>query len=55
MKDVVTVYTEPADTATRQAFARNLDGMATMVEGWDLPSGRRSRKAARHSRAVSTW
>jgi hypothetical protein len=35
MKDVVTVYTEPADTATRQAFARNLDEMAAMVEGWD--------------------
>ncbi|WP_427026217.1 DUF3829 domain-containing protein (plasmid) [Aureimonas ureilytica] len=35
MKDAPTVFTDPADTATRQAFAKNLDEMAAMVEGWD--------------------
>lgn len=35
MKDALTVFTDPADTATRQAFAKNLDEMAAMVEGWD--------------------
>ena len=35
MKEAVTVFTEPSDTATRQAFAKNLDEMAAMVEGWD--------------------
>ncbi|MGL4094320.1 DUF3829 domain-containing protein [Agrobacterium cavarae] len=35
MKDVVTVFTDPADVATRQAFAQNLDEMAKMVENWD--------------------
>ncbi len=35
MKEVLTVFTEPADVATRQAFAKNLDEMAGMVENWD--------------------
>ncbi|WP_192843249.1 DUF3829 domain-containing protein [Aureimonas sp. AU12] len=35
MKEVLTVFTEPDDVATRQAFAKNLDEMAEMVENWD--------------------
>ncbi len=35
MKDVLTVFTEPSDTATRQAFSKNIEEMATMVEAWD--------------------
>ncbi|WP_320188684.1 hypothetical protein RMS29_015890 [Agrobacterium rosae] len=35
MKDVVTVFTDPADVATRQTFSKNLYEMATMVENWD--------------------
>ncbi|WP_019998623.1 DUF3829 domain-containing protein [Aureimonas ureilytica] len=35
MKEVLTVFTEPDDVATRQAFAKNLDEMAGMVENWD--------------------
>ncbi|ALN75014.1 DUF3829 domain-containing protein [Aureimonas sp. AU20] len=35
MKEALTVFTDPADVATRQAFAKNLDEMAGMVENWD--------------------
>lgn len=35
MKEVLTVFTEPADVATRRTFAQNLDEMAGMVENWD--------------------
>lgn len=35
MKDVVTVFTDSANVAARQAFSKNLDEMATMVENWD--------------------
>ncbi len=35
MKALPTIFSDPSDTATRQAFARDLDEMAAMVENWD--------------------
>ncbi|WP_168990464.1 DUF3829 domain-containing protein [Aureimonas flava] len=35
MKEVATVFGDPADVAAREAFAGNLEEMATMVENWD--------------------